>query len=118
MTRELHKLIHPQGIFTLKYQDRPVELPVLNAAIAFMTITAFTSLFLTLVLMASGLDFWSSMSAVGACINVLGPAFGELGNNFQPVSDFGTWVLSFAMILGRLEYFTVLALFIPVFWKH
>jgi trk system potassium uptake protein TrkH len=67
--------------------------------------------------MATGLDFWSSITAVAACLNVLGPAFGELGNNFQPVNDFGTWILSFAMILGRLEYFTVLALFFPKFWR-
>jgi trk system potassium uptake protein TrkH len=73
---------------------------------------------LSLLLVASGLDVWSSFTAVAACVNVLGPAFGELGNNFQAVNDFGTWVLSFAMILGRLEYFTVLALFIPSFWKH
>jgi trk system potassium uptake protein TrkH len=67
--------------------------------------------------MFTGLDFWTSLTAVAACLNVLGPAFGELGTNFQPVNDFGTCVLSFAMILGRLEYFTVLALLFPGFWK-
>jgi len=115
--REINRLIHPKGIFTLKYQGNPVEPSVLTATIAFMSIVAFSSLFLTLVLMATGLDFWSSITAVAACLNVLGPAFGELGTNFQPVNDFGTWILSFAMILGRLEYFTVLALFFPKFWR-
>lgn len=85
---------------------------------AFMTIAAATSLALTLALMATGLDFWSSFTAVAACINVLGPAFDTLGSNFQPVSDVGTWILSGAMILGRLEYFTVLALFTVSFWRH
>ncbi|WP_276202084.1 hypothetical protein [Salinivibrio socompensis] len=51
-----------------------------------------------------------------ACINVLGPGFGEVGSNFQPVTDTGIWILNVAMILGRLEYFTVLALFMPHFW--
>lgn len=116
--RELNRLIHPSGVFTLKYQRHPVEDKVLEAAIAFMSITACTSLAFTLLLMMTGLDFWSSLTAVAACINVLGPAFGELGNNFQPVSDFGTWVLSLAMILGRLEYFTVLAVLLPSFWRY
>ena len=85
---------------------------------AFMSIAATTSMALTLALMATGLDFWSALTAIAACLNVLGPAFGVLGSNFQPVSDVGTWILSFAMILGRLEYFTVLALFLPSFWRR
>ncbi|MDT8372291.1 MAG: potassium transporter, partial [Gammaproteobacteria bacterium] len=67
---------------------------------------------LTLMLMATGLDFWTAHG----CRCLLEPAFGALSNNFQPVSDVGTWILSCAMILGRLEYFTVLALFLPSFW--
>ncbi len=116
--RELKRLAHPNGVFTLKYLKQPVDDTVLEATIAYMSLTALASVVLTLMLMISGLEFWSSLTAVAACINVLGPAFGELGNNFQPVSDFGTWVLSFAMILGRLEYFTVLVLFMPSFWRH
>ena len=116
--RELNRLVHPKGLFKLKYQHHPVDDTVLEAVVAFMSVVAFSSLALTLLLMVSGLDFWSSLTAVAACINVLGPAFGELGSNFQPVSDFGTWVLSCAMILGRLEYFTVLALFMPSFWQR
>ena len=54
---------------------------------------------------------------VAACVSVLGPAFGELGNNFEPVSDAGTWVLTVAMLLGRLEYLTILVLLTPDFWK-
>lgn len=68
--------------------------------------------------MATGLDFWSAFTAVAACINVSDPGFGALSSNFQPVNDLGTWVLSGAMILGRLEYFTVFALLLPSFWKN
>lgn len=72
----------------------------------------------TLLLMFTGLDFWSAFSAVAACVNVLGPGFGEVGANFAPVSDAGTWILTSAMLVGRLEYFTVFALFTRTFWKQ
>lgn len=115
---QFKRLIHPKGVFTVKYQGRPVGADVLSATMAFMSIAATTSMILTVALMATGLDFWSALTAIAACLNVLGPAFGALGSNFQPVSDIGTWILSFAMILGRLEYFTVLALFLPGFWRR
>lgn len=118
MNQQLKRLIHPKGVFIVKYQGRPVDTDVLSATMAFMSIAATTSMVLTVALMATGLDFWSALTAIAACLNVLGPAFGALGSNFQPVSDVGTWILSFAMILGRLEYFTVLALFLPGFWRH
>jgi trk system potassium uptake protein TrkH len=113
----VRRLIHPSGVFVLKYQGRVVAESTYHSATAFMTFAVFASFLLTLLLMFTGLDFWTSLTAVAACLNVLGPAFGELGTNFQPVNDFGTCVLSFAMILGRLEYFTVLALLFPGFWK-
>ena len=115
---EIKRLIHPKGVFTVKYQERSVGADVLSATMAFMSIAATTSIILTMALMATGLDFWSALTAIAACLNVLGPAFGVLGSNFQSVSDVGTWILSFAMVLGRLEYFTVLALFLPRFWRH
>lgn len=117
INREFKQLVHPSGVFMLKYQGREVDSNVLNAAIAFMSLAVFFTAAFTLILIMTGLDFWSSFTAVAACINVLGPAFGELGNNFQAVNDFATWLLSFAMILGRLEYFTILALFLPGFWR-
>lgn len=118
MDIEIRRLIHPRGVFVIKYRGRPVEASVLSATVAFMSLAAFSSMFLTLLMMATGLDFWSSLTAVAACLNVLGPAFGEVGSNFIPVSDTGTWILSGAMILGRLEYMTVLALILPSFWRN
>jgi len=115
---ELKKLVHRRGVFSVKYQGRKVEQSVLSATIAFMSFAAFSAIVLSLALMACGLDFYSALSAVAACQNVSGPGFGVLGSNFQPVNEVGTWILSFAMILGRLEYFTVLALFVPSFWKY
>lgn len=115
---QMKRLVHPKGVFTVKYQGQRVESDVLSATMAFMSFVAFSSMCLSMVLMATGLDFWSALTAVAGCLNVLGPAFGALGSNFQPVSDTGTWVLSGAMILGRLEYFTVLTLFFPGFWRQ
>ncbi|WP_370589723.1 TrkH family potassium uptake protein [Saccharophagus sp. K07] len=115
---ELKRLMHPRGVFTVKYQGAPVSAPILSATIAFMTIAAFSSVVVTILLMITGLDFWSALTAAAACLNVLGPGFGHVGSNFIPVSDAGTWILSGAMVLGRLEYFTVIALFLPTFWQR
>lgn len=114
---EFKRLVHPAGINHIKFNGNVVGESVLNATLAFMFFSAITTSVFTVVMMLTGLDFWSSLSAVATCINVLGPAFGELGNNFQPVSDAGTWVLSFLMLLGRLEYFTFLAILLPAFWR-
>lgn len=114
---EIKRLIHPKGVFSIRYQGKTVEKNVISATMSFMFVAAFSTIVLSLLLMATGLDFWSSFTAVAACLNVLGPAFGTLGSNFQPVSDIGTWILSMAMILGRLEYFTVLTLFSRLFWR-
>ncbi len=117
VTKNINQLIHPHGVFVIKYQGHSVSRDVRNSVLSFMTFVTISSLVLTLLLIWSGLGYWAAFSAVAACVNVLGPAFGELSTNFQPVSDAGTWVLSFAMILGRLEYFTVFALFTRQFWR-
>jgi trk system potassium uptake protein TrkH len=114
---ECKQLLHPRGVFSAKYHGEPVDAPVLSATIAFISIVGMCSAVLTIALMLTGLDFWTALTAVTACVNVLGPGFGELGNNFQPVSDIGIWILNVAMIMGRLEYLTLLVLFIPDFWR-
>ncbi|MBN7818399.1 TrkH family potassium uptake protein [Bowmanella yangjiangensis] len=116
--REMQQLIHPRAMLPLRYQNKAVDNEVRSAVMGFMSFAAGSSLVLTLLLMQTGLDFWSSFTAVAACINVLGPGFGQVGSNFLPVSDAGIWLLSVAMLLGRLEYFTVLALFSPLFWRR
>lgn len=118
ITRELKRLVHPRGVFNVEYQGQPVEDSVLNATIAFMFIAAVVSLIFTLILMASGLDFLTAFSSIAACMNAAGLAFGGVSSNFQPVNDLGIWTLSAAMLLGRLEYLTILALFLPSFWRY
>lgn len=114
---QLKRMLHPHGVFNVRYNGKNVDSSVLSATMVFMTIAVTMTLILTLLLIATGLDFWTSLTAVAACLNVLGPAFGELGSNFQPASDVATWILSVTMILGRLEYFTVLVLFTTGFWR-
>ena len=67
--------------------------------------------------MLSGLDFTTSFSAVAATINNLGPGQGDVLLNYANISDLNKWILSFSMIVGRLEIFTLLVIFIPDFWK-
>jgi trk system potassium uptake protein TrkH len=117
INHQIKQLAHPRSLFQIKYQDQLVSSDVRGAVMAFMSFAAGTSFVLTLMLMATGLDFWSAFSAVAACVNVLGPGFGQVGSNFAPVNDAGTWILSGAMILGRLEYFTVFALLSIRFWR-
>ncbi len=115
--REIRQLTYPRAILPIRYQGRVVAPDVTNSVMAFMSLAALTTVVFTLLMMSTGLDFWSSFTAVVACINVLGPGFGAVASNFQPVSDPGIWILNLAMILGRLEYFTVLAMLLPHFWK-
>jgi len=116
--QEIKYLIHPRGVFSLKFNRRPLTRDVMDSVKGYMFYAAALTIGLTLMLMMTGLDFLSALSAVSACMNVNGPAFGELSSNFIPVSDTGTWILSITMILGRLEFFTVLALLHPAFWRR
>ena len=70
-----------------------------------------------LFLLAQGNDFITSFSAVGATLNNLGPGLGDVANNYQSLSDYSKIGLCVAMLLGRLEIFTLLVLFTPAFWK-
>lgn len=117
LRQQMMQAIHPQAILHVRYQGKVVKNDVILAVMGFMLLVAISSLVLTVLLSMTGLDFYSAFTAVAACINVLGPGFGEVSSNFIPVSDSGTWLLSFAMILGRLEYFTVLTLLLPKFWR-
>ncbi|MGO3346671.1 MAG: TrkH family potassium uptake protein [Marinomonas sp.] len=115
---ELKRLVHPNGVFAMKFQGRTINADVRQSVMGFMCLAALTTIVFTILLMATGMSFVAALSATAACLNVLGPGFGELGSNFAPLNDTGTWLMSFAMILGRLEYFTVLVLFFPILWRH
>ncbi len=117
--RELWLIVHPQAVTPVKIRDQVVANQVVFAVLAFVVLYFGTVVTLTFVLLASGLDLVSSFTAIIATINNTGPGLGVVGpaSNFQGLTDFQTWVCSLAMLLGRLEIFSVLVLLTPAYWR-
>ena len=90
---------------------------VVSAVWSFFAVYMFSSFILVLCMLATGLDFLSAASAVIAAINNLGPGLGSVAANYATVTDAGKLILCMAMLLGRLEIFTLLILFTPTFWR-
>ena len=117
--RELVRIVHPSVVNPVVVGGRAVSDRVIQSVIAFMMIYGATLTALTMVLLFSGLDVVTAFTAVIACVNNIGPGLGEVGPavNYGSLSDFQTWVCTFAMMLGRLELLSVLVLFTPQFWR-
>ncbi|HXF68149.1 MAG TPA: TrkH family potassium uptake protein [Burkholderiales bacterium] len=117
--RELQRLAHPSAIAPLKIGGQPVPSQVIFAVLAFFFMWVATMVLMTLVLALSGLDAMTAFSAVVASLNNIGPGLHQVGpsTNFAGLTDFQTWVCAAAMLLGRLELFTVLLLLTPTFWR-
>ena len=115
--RELVRLIHPNSKIKVKVGNTAINERTLETIWGFFAIYVFVFLTVLLLLMLSGLDFLTSFSAVAATINNLGPGQGEVLFNYANISDVNKWILSFSMVVGRLEIFTLLVIFIPDFWK-
>ncbi|MFO7857301.1 MAG: TrkH family potassium uptake protein [Ectothiorhodospiraceae bacterium] len=116
--REVIRLIHPQAQVLVKMGKRAVDERVINAVWGFFA--AYIALFavMMLVLMGTGLDQVTAFSAVAATITNLGPGLGEVASHFGGINPVAKWVLMVAMLLGRLEVFTLLVLFTPAFWRR
>ena len=117
--RELQRQIHPAAVLQIKLLGAPVSNQVVFAVQVFVMLYVCSILALTMVLVASGLDFISAFSAIIACINNAGPGLNQVGpaTNYSVLTDFQTWVCSFTMLLGRLEMMTVFVLFTRTFWR-
>jgi trk system potassium uptake protein TrkH len=117
--RELNMLVHPNMVRPLKVGGAIIANRVVFAVLAFVFLYFMSIVTLIFVQLASGLDFMTALSAILACINNAGPGLGEVGpaSNYGVLSDFQTWVCSAAMLLGRLEVFTILVLFTPTLWR-
>ena len=115
--REMMRLIHPNAVILVKIGRKPVPDSVIDAVWGFFAIYVAVFVIMMLLLMASGLDQITAFSAVAATLNNLGPGLGSVAENYSGVNDFSKWVLSFGMILGRLEIFTLLVLLTPAFWR-
>ncbi len=118
--REFVKLLHPSAVNPLKIGGHVVPNSVVFSVLGFIFLYFMSVVTLTFVLLISGLDFISAFSAIIACINNAGPGLGLVGpaSNFGVLTDFQTWICTLAMLIGRLEIFTVLILFTPHFWRR
>jgi trk system potassium uptake protein TrkH len=115
--REIRRLIHPSAIITIKMGGRPVNDRVVEAVWGFFATYVAVFALLLLIMMATGLDQVTAFSAVAACMNNLGPGLGDVSANYAGLSSSAKAILSFAMLLGRLEIFTLLVLLTPAFWR-
>jgi trk system potassium uptake protein TrkH len=117
--REIRRLIHPQGVFPVKLGRHRVPSRVVEAVWGFFSV--YVIIFLTMVsvlMLISDLDFITAFSAVGACLNNLGPGLGDVALHYSDLSSPVKWTLILAMVLGRLEIFTLLVLLAPAFWRR
>ena len=120
LVNQLKKIIYPRGIFVIKYDNNNVDDKFMSSIISFIYLYIIIFFVITALLSLSGLDFVTSISAAATSISNVGPGLGDIigpNGNFSQLSDFSKWVLSFGMILGRLELFAILVLFLPSFWQ-
>jgi trk system potassium uptake protein TrkH len=117
--REFIKLIHPNAEIHTKIGHQAVPNKIIYAVLAFLFVYVASIIVLSFILSASGLDVFTAFTAVVAMVNNTGPGLGQVGpaSTYAVLNDFQTWVCCFAMLLGRLEFFTLLVVFTPVFWR-
>ena len=118
---QIRKIIYPKGIFVLKYDQSPVDDKFIASIISFIYLYLVIFFVITALLSLSGLDFITSISGAATSISNVGPGLGSTigpNGNFSSLPDISKWILSLGMILGRLELFAILVLFLPSFWKN
>ena len=120
ISNQLKKIIYPRGVFIIKYGKNNIDDKFMSSIISFIYLYIIIFFVITALLSISGLDFLTSISGAATSISNVGPGLGEnIGpnGNFSELSDPSKWILSLAMILGRLEIFAILILFMPSFWR-
>ena len=121
LRNQIKKLISPNSIFIVKYNNQKISDSFINSIIIFIFSYLFLFMLLAMLLSVTGMDFLSAISGAATSISNVGPGLGEMigpNGNFKEVSDLSKWLLSFGMLLGRLELFAVLVLFFPSFWRN
>ena len=121
INNQIKKILYPNSIFILKYNNHKITDSYMNSVIIFIFAYLFIFILTAMLLSISGLDFLSSISGAATSISNVGPGLGELigpNGNFKSVPEISKWIWSFGMLLGRLELFAVLILFFPSFWRH
>lgn len=116
---EMKYLIHPRAVYTIRLNNAPVERRIVYSVMGYFSVYIFTVLTGTIVIATCGADLFSSFTGVLGTIGTVGPGFGTFGpsKNYSALPDYGKYVLSFVMLVGRLEFYTFLIIFTPWFWK-
>ncbi len=121
LINQIKKLISPNAVIITKYNNQKISDSFINSVIIFIFTFLFIFLIIAMLLSISGLDFITSISGAASAISNVGPGLGEIigpNGNYKDVPDLSKWILSFGMLLGRLELFAVLVLFFPSFWRN
>lgn len=117
-SREIKRLLHPNAVIPVKLGNRPVSDRVLQSVWGFFSVYMFMFVAMLVILLATGLDQVTAWTAVASAMNNLGPGLGDVAYHYGGLNDVAKWVLCFAMLLGRLEVFTLLVLLTPAFWRR
>ena len=118
---QLKKVIYPKGVFVLKYDQNPVDTKFIASIISFIYLYFIIFFIIAALLSLTGLDLITSLSGAATSISNVGPGLGSIigpNGNFSSLPDISKWILSLGMILGRLELFAILVLFLPSFWRN
>ncbi len=118
---QIKKLIYPNSIIISKYNDQKISDNFINSVIVFIFSFLFIFFIIAMLLSISGLDFLTAISGAASAISNVGPGLGDMigpNGNYKAIPDVSKWVLSIAMLLGRLELFAVLVLLFPSFWRN
>jgi trk system potassium uptake protein TrkH len=115
--REIFRLIHPNAQSSIKIGGKQISENIIDGVWGFFALYVATFAIMMLLVMLTGLNHVTAFSAVAACFNNLGPGLGDVGTNYANINTSAKWILSFAMLLGRLEIFTILVLISPEFWR-
>jgi trk system potassium uptake protein TrkH len=115
--REIQRLIHPNAQIPIRMGGKTLPNRVVDAVWGFFALYVASFILMYLALALTGIDLMTSFSAVAACINNLGPGLARVGPHYADLNDAAKWVLCVAMLLGRLEIFTLLVILSPSFWR-
>jgi len=121
VVNQLKKIIYPKGVFVLKYDQNPIDNKFISSIISFIYMYLVIFFILTALLSLTGLDFITSISGAATSISNVGPGLGSIigpNGDFSTLPDISKWILTLGMILGRLELFAILVLFLPSFWRN
>ena len=114
---EIVRLVHPNAVLSVKSGNQVISEKVLATVTAFFSMYIFFYAVIAFALCLVGLDWVTAFSAAAACMNNLGPGLEQVAQNYAQINDAAKWILAFAMLLGRLELFTLLVLFTSTFWR-